>query len=77
MLCGREEKGEEREDGGGWEELELEAKRRERREGGRREDRAGWVGGTEEDSPQQVLMGSWDREGAADKDAPCSMLRPQ
>lgn len=49
VLCGREEEGKEREDGGGWEELELEAKRRERREGGRREERAGWVGDTEED----------------------------
>lgn len=72
MLCGREEEGEEREDGGVWEELELEAERRERREGGKREgekreERVGWVGGAEEDwsksrktSPQQVLMASWD-----------------
>lgn len=37
MLCGRGEEGEEREDGGVWEELELEVERRERREGGRRE----------------------------------------
>lgn len=86
MLCGREEEGEEREDGGVWEELELEAERRERREGGRREGREGKMGGR---CRGRLVQEQEDRSTAGtdgllglrrvlpDKDASCSVLKPQ